>query len=291
MNNESYCTHHFLHSNASIADKCIQAGQYCEHSYFNLIQLNYCSLNDLYGITIFIAFLILIFCFYFVANTANKYLAPILGIISEKLNLSQNLAGLTLLALGNQAPDIIVAIISGEDKHEGISMSLATILGGNAVIILLVLPTVILLGNNFDVIPSNYTRDYSVYLIALMIISVLGYFKEIVLWESICFFLLYIAYVALCIFMDRSETQKLLDEESWYLSSDIHTNYEVKLFRDDMCIVGNKENDIDYPVDQGYFDKKTTQSIPRKSNLSQGSVIFSKFHNSVITNYIKWKET
>ena len=46
-------------------------------------------------------------CFYFAATTGHYYLAKVLSLIAEKLHFSQNLAGLTLIALGNMACDVI----------------------------------------------------------------------------------------------------------------------------------------------------------------------------------------
>ena len=61
--------------------------------------------------------------------------------------MSQNLAGLTLLAFGNQAVDIMVALVTGDEENGGFISSLSTILGADSLVIGLVMPTVIFLGN------------------------------------------------------------------------------------------------------------------------------------------------
>lgn len=46
-------------------------------------------------------------------STANHYLSPSLEVISDRLKCSESLAGVTLLALGNGAPDVFSAIAAG----------------------------------------------------------------------------------------------------------------------------------------------------------------------------------
>lgn len=89
----------FSNSSISLEDKCEIASS-CNFQYFNLISLNYCYLHGWNPLTTIIALAILVFCFYFISSTGDAYLAPSLGIMSEKLGLSQNLAGLTLIAFG-----------------------------------------------------------------------------------------------------------------------------------------------------------------------------------------------
>ncbi len=49
-------------------------------------------------------------CFWVLGSTADAYLSPVLATISKHLKLSQSLAGVTLLAFGNGAPDVFASI-------------------------------------------------------------------------------------------------------------------------------------------------------------------------------------
>ena len=49
-------------------------------------------------------------CFYVLGSTADAYLSPILASISKHLKISQSLAGVTLLAFGNGAPDVFSSL-------------------------------------------------------------------------------------------------------------------------------------------------------------------------------------
>ena len=60
-----------------------------------------------------------LFAFHLLQSTVEKYLSPTLTKISESLGCSQTLAGVTLLALGNGAPDVFTAIIAGASSETG----------------------------------------------------------------------------------------------------------------------------------------------------------------------------
>ena len=199
----SECDYDYLHSSISILDKCEFVRENCSGEFFNLLSLHYCHIQSYPIITLILAILILLLCFSFLSSTGNEYLANILGILSEKLKMSQNLAGLTLLALGNQAPDIAVAIIAGGDADEGIEASLSSLLGGGFIVVGLVLSTVIFLGNGVSVLSYNYIRDLGVYLIGLSVLVVIGYQGKFHFWECLLQLCLYVVYVVVCFFMDK----------------------------------------------------------------------------------------
>ncbi len=52
------------------------------------------------------------------SSTAENYLSPALSTLSDILGCSETLAGVTLLALGNGAPDVITAIVAGGDAGD-----------------------------------------------------------------------------------------------------------------------------------------------------------------------------
>lgn len=64
-------------------------------------------------------------------STADQYLSPALEAISDKLSCSESLAGVTLLALGNGAPDVFSAIAAGGDSDENgdIMLSVSALIG------------------------------------------------------------------------------------------------------------------------------------------------------------------
>ncbi len=68
-------------------------------------------------------------CFYFLATTADFYLSSALARIAKMLHMSENLAGVTLLALGNGAPDVFSTLAASNSPSQGIAMALATLIG------------------------------------------------------------------------------------------------------------------------------------------------------------------
>lgn len=223
-------------------NRCQFVTENCFFSYFSLLQFNYCTIDDHNWLTYILAIIIIILCFYILSSTGGDYLAPALGIISEKLSLSQNLAGLTLLALGNQAPDVIVAFVAGEDENEGVETSLGSLLGGGFIVVGLVLSSVVLFGGGVNVIPGNYIRDLSVYFLALSYVLILGATKTIKLWESCLFLVFYIIYVVVCFFMDKKKSKEVAESEAYsFLLENPNDDFRVKLFKDGSS--NSKSND------------------------------------------------
>ena len=83
-------------------------------------------------------------CFYILGSTADIYLSPALARISKMCKMSENLAGVTLLALGNGAPDVFSSIAATGDIESGVSIAIGSLVGsgffvGNFVFALVIL--------------------------------------------------------------------------------------------------------------------------------------------------------
>ena len=100
-------------------------------SQFDFLQLYYCSLTDTLGygwyrilaggLVINVSCLLLtsqgfvfVVAMYNLASTADLYLSPSLERMTVKLGLSESIAGVTLLAFGNGAADVLVAFSAAE---------------------------------------------------------------------------------------------------------------------------------------------------------------------------------
>jgi sodium/potassium/calcium exchanger 6 len=88
----------------------------------------YCSFSNEFGDTgMYIAFVIigglLIFIgMYLLSDTADAYLSPCLEFITERLSCNESLAGVTLLAFGNGAPDVFGSIAAAGDPNSNESL-------------------------------------------------------------------------------------------------------------------------------------------------------------------------
>ena len=67
---------------------------------------------------------------YTLGSTAAVYLSPALEAISDKLGCSESLAGVTLLALGNGAPDMFAAISAGGTTVAANNLLMSNLFGG-----------------------------------------------------------------------------------------------------------------------------------------------------------------
>jgi sodium/potassium/calcium exchanger 6 len=178
----------------NITDACSFVLKNCDYEYINLYSLHFCELDGKLYFSIPIMIVLLFIAFYLLSDTTNKYLSPALTYLSDKMNMSQNLAGVTFLALGNGAPDVIASIVASDDS-EGIEFSIGALIGAGVFITCIVFSTVVLFNRNSEPIEVNgkpFIRDILLYIISL---GALLYFSKngrISLFESIIFFSLYI---------------------------------------------------------------------------------------------------
>lgn len=76
------------------------------------MSLHYCSFRGQSWVSVPLYALGLLLAFYLLADTAESFFCPTVTILSDMLHLAPNTAGVTLLALGNGAPDLSGAIAS-----------------------------------------------------------------------------------------------------------------------------------------------------------------------------------
>ena len=111
-----------IHYNKDINNNIICDCLKCSNlsSNISFLNFNYCYFDNRQYITWPLIVIVVLLCFYFLSTTVDEYVSRILGRMSVKLKMSQNLAGLTLLAFGNQAVDIMVALVTGDEEMEAL---------------------------------------------------------------------------------------------------------------------------------------------------------------------------
>ena len=175
--NINLCILKNLNSFHNITDKCIFATNKCGNmdSNLNFYKIHYCNLESNTFLTCLLLCVILIFCFYILTDTANRYLSPSLTILSDKLKLSPSIAAMTFLSFGNGAPDVISSIVavSLSKSPQGLELSLSSLLGAAVVVTSFVMSCVILLGEKkkgkaIIVEKDMYVREISCFLIVLI---------------------------------------------------------------------------------------------------------------------------
>ncbi|GFT94052.1 hypothetical protein NPIL_51621 [Nephila pilipes] len=128
--------------------------------------------------------------------TANEFLCPSLFIISKSLKMSQNVAGVTLLAFGNGSPDIFSAIAGIRQKKT--EMVIGGLIGGG-IFTTTVVAGSIFLTQNFKMMKRPFLRDVAFYLVAAASAFYLFYSRHIYIYHAIAFVLLYVVYICVVV--------------------------------------------------------------------------------------------
>lgn len=153
------------------AQRCTHAREYCYTDEYDVGVLNYlylyfCLLPK--TITYFIAFLALLLNFGGLGKTAADFLSPNLYTISKALRLSDHLAGLTLLAVGNSAADIF-----GTYKAFSIGsteLAVSELIGATLFVLSVVIGSICIV-HPFSVPKLHYARDGVCYLAILLLLE------------------------------------------------------------------------------------------------------------------------
>jgi sodium/potassium/calcium exchanger 6 len=167
---------------------------------------------------------------YLLASTADIYLSPSLDTVVTKFRIPDSLAGVTLLAFGNGAPDVFSAIAAAQsdDKSGNVpnaTKSMSVIFGGTMFITSLVTMAATRVSNlntdpdgppdrRIQVTPRYFIRDVIFLMIAtiynLVIFLFVGYFD---IYTSVGLLLLYVVYVIIVVIMSKRRDQELDSEQ------------------------------------------------------------------------------
>jgi sodium/potassium/calcium exchanger 6 len=153
---------------------------------------------------------------YMLKTTADEYLIGTFEIICSILNLSQEVAGSTLLAFGNGAPDMFSTIAAFTKSSEiKMGLGMGSLLGGSNFVLTLVLGGVILASPQRYVKSSFqvFGRDVCFMLLSLSLLLFLHWmkFQHMTVLVGLLFIFLYLGYVALVV--DQARTAEALLEQ------------------------------------------------------------------------------
>ena len=139
-----------------------------------------------------------LFLFSLIASTADEYMVPNLERLTDMLQLSPNVAGVTLLALGNGAPDFFTSFNSYTSTSRS-AIGVGSLLGGGVFITSLVLGSVALV-HPFKTNRRPLMRDTSFYLVSVIILSYATAKGHVTAVESSMLVAIYVVYVLVVIF-------------------------------------------------------------------------------------------
>ncbi|XVF56798.1 hypothetical protein PTKIN_Ptkin06aG0149200 [Pterospermum kingtungense] len=174
------------------SNPCVSQG------YVDYLHLFYCNFGrfPLLGHCLLILWLLVLF--YLLGNTASEYFCYSLESLSSLLKLSPTIAGVTLLSLGNGAPDVFSSIVSFTDSGTE-DIGLNTVLGGAFFVTCVVVGTISTLVHRkrVQVNKPAFVRDACYLLLVIASLIVILNYGKISLWGAIAFSSMYIVYVVL----------------------------------------------------------------------------------------------
>ncbi|KAM0838528.1 hypothetical protein ACQ4PT_060904 [Festuca glaucescens] len=170
--------------------RCYPRGQ----GYIDYLYLFYCVCGDEHRVLAYGAWLAVLF--YLLGHTAAVYFCSSLEGLSRLLRLSPAVAGVTLLSLGNGAPDAlstVASFASGGGEGRATVLGLNGLLGGALFVSSAVLGVICLrVGGRGAIIDrGSFSRDASFLLLALAAVAV----GELNIWGALAFTSLYLVYV------------------------------------------------------------------------------------------------
>ncbi|KAK8919000.1 Cation/calcium exchanger 1 [Platanthera zijinensis] len=142
----------------------------------------------------------LLILFYLLGNTASHYFCPSLESLSRVLKLSPTIAGVTLLSLGNGAPDVFAAIVSFDSGGASTAaVGLSSVLGGAFFVSTVVVGVISICCSSrrppVSVDRTTSIRDICFFLVVLFVLILLLSVGKVHIFGSMLFVSLYILYV------------------------------------------------------------------------------------------------
>ncbi|OEL18606.1 Cation/calcium exchanger 2 [Dichanthelium oligosanthes] len=168
--------------------------------YVDYLRLFYCGLAGAPAAVSYAALALwLAVLFYLLGDTASEYFCASLEGLSAALRLPPTVAGVTLLSLGNGAPDVFASVVSFA-AGDGGGVGLDSALGGALFVSTVVAGAVALaVGARGGVVVEwrGFVRDLCFLLLALCYLLAVLVNGEVTVWVAASFVSLYVGYVVL----------------------------------------------------------------------------------------------
>lgn len=174
-------------------DPCASQG------FFDYLSFLYCNFEGFPILGQFLLFLWLLLLFYLLGHTASEYFCSSLESLSKLLNLSPTVAGVTLLSLGNGAPDLFASLVSFMGESKGTyDVGLNTVVGGSGFVTCVVVGiiSISLHSRRVRIERAAFIRDICFFCAAIGSLALILVYGKINFWGALGFCSLYAVYVA-----------------------------------------------------------------------------------------------
>ncbi|KAL1782192.1 sodium/potassium/calcium exchanger 1 isoform X1 [Sigmodon hispidus] len=208
----------------------------------------------------------MMYVFVALAIVCDEYFVPALGVITDKLQISEDVAGATFMAAGGSAPELFTSLIGVFISHSNVGIG--TIVGSAVFNILFVIGTCSLFSREI----LNLTwwplfRDVSFYILDLSMLIVFFLDSLIAWWESLLLLLAYALYVF---------TMKWNKQIELWVKEQLNRRPAAKIMA-----LGNLSKPSDGSIEENELQDNKKLKLP--SLLTRGSSSAS-LHNSIIRN-------
>ncbi|KAI8906512.1 Sodium/calcium exchanger protein-domain-containing protein [Powellomyces hirtus] len=179
----------------------------------NYFVFYYCTMagHRIFGTLVLLV--VMLYAFLMLGTAAGDYLCPNLSNISQWLHLSQSVAGVTLAALGNGAPDILSTFSAMTADTAG--LAIGELLGA-AMFVTFVVVGAIAIVNPFKLPRRPFIRDIVAFIGALILVLIICSDKKITQgegWSLIAYYFAYVTVVVVGAFVyQRHKARKLARE-------------------------------------------------------------------------------
>ncbi|KAF5951345.1 hypothetical protein HYC85_009289 [Camellia sinensis] len=163
------------------------------NSLINYFSLHFCLFHQNPFASVPFLFLTILFQFYVLVKTAQDQFSVVVTKLVTHLNLSPSIGAVTLLALGNGAPDVFASVAAVRGGHP--RTGFGAILSAGTFVSALVVGFVAIYAAPYSVDPVPSVRDVLFYLTAALFLFYVYLSAEIFLWQAVGFVGFYLFFV------------------------------------------------------------------------------------------------
>ncbi|KAL6324279.1 hypothetical protein AAG906_006553 [Vitis piasezkii] len=189
-----------LLNSTTTTTSCSSSLQTPSNGLLNYLSLHFCTFHQTHLISIPFLTLVLLLLFYILVKTAQDRFSIVVTKLCAHLNLSPSMGAVTLLALGNGAPDVFASVAAVRGGHP--RTGFGAILSAGTFVSAFVVGFVAIYAAPFSVDPSQFVRDVFFYLVAALFLFYVYLSAEIFLWQAIGFVGFYAFFVGFVFWMD-----------------------------------------------------------------------------------------